>query len=208
MNALRRCELLLIVGVRSANLIANTLIAERSATFLNTTPSSECLAAGEMPVQRRKLGGICLGSRCCGTLNAVTPACEADARAGKKTMVSHARRVTRLKQHKRWVPIRSGRQPHRRDHHGQHQELHVLLFRTVAGDRSTAEPSSPVRLRYIKVSAGMVDTILYEFEMRSKFFTPLEMLKQATSTNAELLRFSNSRDPYRAAPLGVVKEGA
>jgi imidazolonepropionase-like amidohydrolase len=57
-------------------------------------------------------------------------------------------------------------------------------------------------------AAGMVDTILYEFEMRSKFFTPLEMLKQATSTNAELLRFSNSRDPYRAAPLGVVKEGA
>ena len=57
-------------------------------------------------------------------------------------------------------------------------------------------------------AAQMVDTILYEFEMRSKFFTPLEMLKQATSTNAELLRFSNSRDPYKAAPLGVVKEGA
>jgi imidazolonepropionase-like amidohydrolase len=57
-------------------------------------------------------------------------------------------------------------------------------------------------------AAQMVDTILYEFEMRSKFFTPLEMLKQATSTNAKLLRFSNSRDPYRAAPLGVVKEGA
>ena len=57
-------------------------------------------------------------------------------------------------------------------------------------------------------AAQMVDTVFYEFEMRSKFFTPLEMLKQATSTNAELLRFSNSRDPYRAAPLGVVKEGA
>ena len=57
-------------------------------------------------------------------------------------------------------------------------------------------------------AAGMVDTILYEFEMRSKFFTPLEMLKQATSTNAELLRHSNSRDPYKAAPLGVIKEGA
>jgi imidazolonepropionase-like amidohydrolase len=57
-------------------------------------------------------------------------------------------------------------------------------------------------------AAGMVDTILYEFEMRSKFFTPLEILKQATSTNAELLRFSKSRDPYKAAPLGVVKEGA
>ncbi len=57
-------------------------------------------------------------------------------------------------------------------------------------------------------AAQMVDTILYEFEQRKKFFTPLEMLKQATSTNAELLRYSNSRDPYRAAPLGVVKEGA
>ncbi|XZE55334.1 amidohydrolase family protein [Planctomycetaceae bacterium SH139] len=57
-------------------------------------------------------------------------------------------------------------------------------------------------------AAGMVDTILYEFEMRSKFFTPLEMLKQATSTNAELLRICKSRDPYKAAPLGVIKEGA
>ena len=52
------------------------------------------------------------------------------------------------------------------------------------------------------------ERILYEFENRAKFFTPLEVLKQATSTNAELLRISNSRDPYRAAPLGVVEEGA
>ena len=57
-------------------------------------------------------------------------------------------------------------------------------------------------------ASTMVDTILYEFEKRSQFFTPLEMLKQATSTNAELLRFSKSRDPYREAPLGVVKDGA
>ena len=57
-------------------------------------------------------------------------------------------------------------------------------------------------------AAGMVDTVLYEFESRKPFFTPLEMLKQATSINAELLRLSNSRDPYKAAPLGVVKEGA
>ncbi|MGR5458999.1 amidohydrolase family protein [Vibrio alfacsensis] len=54
----------------------------------------------------------------------------------------------------------------------------------------------------------MIDTVLYEFEMRSEFFTPIEILKQATSTNAELLRFSNTRDPYKAAPLGVIKEGA
>ena len=57
-------------------------------------------------------------------------------------------------------------------------------------------------------AAGMVDTILYEVEMRTKFFTPLEILKQATSTNAELCRMANSRDPYRDAPLGVVEEGA
>jgi len=57
-------------------------------------------------------------------------------------------------------------------------------------------------------AAQMVDTILYEFEMRGKFFTPLEMLKQATSTNAALLRFCNSRDPYKAAALGVIEEGA
>ena len=57
-------------------------------------------------------------------------------------------------------------------------------------------------------AAQMVDTILYEFTMRAKFFTPVETLRQATSTNAELLRLSNSRDPYKAAPLGVIKEGA
>ena len=57
-------------------------------------------------------------------------------------------------------------------------------------------------------AAGMVDTVVYEFESRAPFFTPLEQLKQATSTNAELLRMSKSRDPYKDAPLGVVKEGA
>ena len=57
-------------------------------------------------------------------------------------------------------------------------------------------------------AAGMVDTILYEVEMRTKYFSPLEILKQATSINAALLRYSNSRDPYKAAPLGVIEEGA
>jgi imidazolonepropionase-like amidohydrolase len=57
-------------------------------------------------------------------------------------------------------------------------------------------------------AAGMVDTIVYEFESRAPFFTPVEQLKQATSINAELLRFCNSRDPYKEAPLGVIKEGA
>lgn len=57
-------------------------------------------------------------------------------------------------------------------------------------------------------AAGMVDTVLYEFESRQPYFTALEQLKQATSINAELLRFCNSRDPYKAAELGVIKDGA
>jgi imidazolonepropionase-like amidohydrolase len=54
----------------------------------------------------------------------------------------------------------------------------------------------------------MVDTVLFEFRARKPFFSALEQLKMATSTNAELLRLCKSRDPYKAAPLGVVKTGA
>ena len=57
-------------------------------------------------------------------------------------------------------------------------------------------------------ASTMVDTILFEFRARKPYFTPLEQLKMATSTNAELCRLSRSRDPYKAAPLGEVKEGA
>jgi len=41
-----------------------------------------------------------------------------------------------------------------------------------------------------------------------RWFTPFEALRMATSTNAELLALSGPRNPYPAAPLGVVKEGA
>lgn len=40
-----------------------------------------------------------------------------------------------------------------------------------------------------------------------RWFTPYEALKQATSTNAELLKMCGPRDPYPGA-LGVVAEGA
>ncbi|MFJ3788531.1 amidohydrolase family protein [Kitasatospora sp. NPDC090091] len=42
----------------------------------------------------------------------------------------------------------------------------------------------------------------------SKYLSPVETLKLATSGNAELFRMSGRRDPYRAAPLGVVVPGA
>jgi imidazolonepropionase-like amidohydrolase len=47
-----------------------------------------------------------------------------------------------------------------------------------------------------------------EFTARLKWFTPLEILKQATSGNAELLALSGKRNPYPAGKLGVIEEGA
>jgi len=41
-----------------------------------------------------------------------------------------------------------------------------------------------------------------------RWFTPYEVLKLATSTNAELLALSGPRHPYRAGPLGLIKDGA
>ena len=41
-----------------------------------------------------------------------------------------------------------------------------------------------------------------------KWFTPYEVLKMATSGNAQLLSLSGPRSPYRKGPLGVIKEGA
>jgi len=47
-----------------------------------------------------------------------------------------------------------------------------------------------------------------EFVARAKFFTPVEILKQVTSENAELFKLSGLRHPYREGPLGVIQEGA
>lgn len=42
----------------------------------------------------------------------------------------------------------------------------------------------------------------------SRWYTPYEALKMATSTNAELLKLCNERNPYPEGDLGVIKEGA
>jgi len=47
-----------------------------------------------------------------------------------------------------------------------------------------------------------------EFIARSKYFTPYEILKQATSDNAELFMLSGKRHPYQEGLLGVIKAGA
>jgi imidazolonepropionase-like amidohydrolase len=47
-----------------------------------------------------------------------------------------------------------------------------------------------------------------EFKARAKFFSPLEILRQATSLNAELFELSGELHPYQEGPLGVIEEGA
>lgn len=47
-----------------------------------------------------------------------------------------------------------------------------------------------------------------EFSARLPWFTSTEILKQATSGNAELLLLTGPRNPYQEGALGVIKKGA
>jgi len=47
-----------------------------------------------------------------------------------------------------------------------------------------------------------------EWVARAKYYSPYEVLVQATSLNAELLARAGKRRPYQEAPLGVIKPGA
>lgn len=47
-----------------------------------------------------------------------------------------------------------------------------------------------------------------EFTARGEYFTPFEILQQCTVNNAELFERSGKRHPYKAGPLGQIKEGA
>jgi imidazolonepropionase-like amidohydrolase len=52
------------------------------------------------------------------------------------------------------------------------------------------------------------ESTVLEFSARAKWFTPVEILRQATSINAELLAMTGERNPYPQGPLGVIEEGA
>ena len=52
-----------------------------------------------------------------------------------------------------------------------------------------------------------IENILGEFEKRTKWFTPIEIMRQATSKGGELMALSNVRNPY-PGKLGVIEEGA
>ena len=53
----------------------------------------------------------------------------------------------------------------------------------------------------------MLNRITEEFVHRTKWFSPAEILRQATSSSAELLTLSGLRSPY-PGKLGVIEEGA
>ena len=55
---------------------------------------------------------------------------------------------------------------------------------------------------------GYESYALLEFTSRTKWYTPLEILKQATSGNARLLSLSGKINPYTEGKLGVIAEGA
>lgn len=47
-----------------------------------------------------------------------------------------------------------------------------------------------------------------EFEYRTRYFSDLETLQQATSVNGELLQLTGPLNPYPEGPIGVIKSGA
>jgi imidazolonepropionase-like amidohydrolase len=55
---------------------------------------------------------------------------------------------------------------------------------------------------------GYESYALQEFSTRAKWYSPLEILKQATSGNARLLSLSGKINPYTEGKLGVIEVGA
>ncbi|WP_170482659.1 metal-dependent hydrolase family protein [Ruegeria arenilitoris] len=47
-----------------------------------------------------------------------------------------------------------------------------------------------------------------EFEYRTRYFSDLETLQQATSVNGELLQLTGPLNPYPEGPIGVIQSGA
>jgi len=54
---------------------------------------------------------------------------------------------------------------------------------------------------------AMLERINDEFVLRTKWFTPAEILRQATANNGKILAMSGLRSPYRGK-IGVIEEGA
>ena len=53
---------------------------------------------------------------------------------------------------------------------------------------------------------GIEELVLTEFTTRTQWFTPREIIKQATSENTRILSLSGQGNPYMAGKLGVIKK--
>lgn len=55
---------------------------------------------------------------------------------------------------------------------------------------------------------GIEPQALLEFKSRARWYTPVEILRQATSNNAEIFAMSGLVNPYTEGKLGVIEPGA
>lgn len=60
----------------------------------------------------------------------------------------------------------------------------------------------------IQNNPALIDRQAAQIPKLTRWFTPAEALRMATSVNQELFRMSGPRHPYQEGPLGVIKEGA
>lgn len=98
-----------------------------------------------------------------------------------------------------------------------------MVFRTESSTEKWLEATSGTEKVYplakkIGVKIGFGTDALMDPEMAAKqgkllaklsrWFTPYEALKMATSDNAELMEMAGPRHPYQEGPLGEITEGA
>ena len=91
-------------------------------------------------------------------------------------------------------------------------EVTAAKFRQV---RSGVETSINFAKKYgINIAFGTdlwgprLSEITNEFRYRQEYFSNIEILRQATSINGELLQLTGKLNPYPEGPIGVIKEGA
>ena len=91
------------------------------------------------------------------------------------------------------------------------REKKSLMVREGINTEMTLAKKHQVNIAYgtdVFGSLGNESRALNEFTSRVQWFTPLEVLKQATSENARLFALSGKLNPYTEGKLGVIEAGA
>ena len=99
---------------------------------------------------------------------------------------------------------------HPRGYTDDQKQKHDQAFAGIDNMFKTAKKIGFDRIAFgtdIITDLEMLERANEEFVHRAKWFTPVEILRQATSKSAELLSLSGPRNPY-PGKLGVIEEGA